>query len=445
MNQEVLDVEKNHMLNGPTTKNKISNHNSSKDPQQLKSGFFKELLLSGAERVKREKLEDKDFILNQDDKIAEYSISNLLNYWECNVMKHSNLSIIGHGISNIIRRTFPMVCVYLLIFYLFSIFMLLCVCPPKYRKPINNEPNARNVSSDSNKKSPITSNEPEFNEYCQAFIDKQESLVYDERIFNGLLTFLVGFYVSFIVRNWWQNMKLLPFLDSLCMSLCSYLIVDASLGEDNFEISVNRKKVKVKQFKKDVCRYVLLSWTMSFCRISCRLKRLFNSPKVFHQRGLLTISEHKKLRTFHEDGWLERWATPLLWANKMICSVRKLEHSEPNDIPPLIVKDTTRVEIALLKIQNALEQLNKEYYFTIPSLMHQVISSALYIFFFLGVLAGQNLSIYTNDSPIEGHNTASIIARLALNFPFYFCAKYMLLIGWIKLAEDLQNPFGEDM
>ena len=184
---------------------------------------------------------------------------------------------------------------------------------------------------------------------------------------------------------------------------------------------------------------------MSFCRISCRLKRLFHSPKVFHQRGLLTISEYKKLRTFHEDGWLERWATPLLWANKMICSVRKVEHSEPNDIPPLIVKDTTRVEIALLKIQNALEQLNKEYYFTIPSLMHQVISSALYIFFFLGVLAGQNLSIYTNDSPIEEHNTASIIARLALNFPFYFCAKYMLLIGWIKLAEDLQNPFGEDM
>merc|ERR1712079_213247 len=79
------------------------------------------------------------------------------------------------------------------------------------------------------------------------------------------------------------------------------------------------------------------------------------------------------------------------------------------------------------------------------SLMHQVISSALYIFFFLGVLAGQNLSIYTNDSPIEEHNTASIIARLALNFPFYFCAKYMLLIGWIKLAEDLQNPFGEDI
>ena len=449
MNPQEADVEKNHLVNDFSDKKTVVYHNSSRSQKHSNTEFFTHLLLSGAERVKRDKLEDRDFLLRPEDKIAEYDIQNLVDYWKSSVMKQSALSLIVQGICNIIRRTLPMICAFLLLFYLFTIFMLLCVCTTEYYDYDNSHTKEGNSSHDLNLKLTIQPNDKEINGYCQAFIDKQESLILDERIFNGLITFFVGFYVSFIVRNWWQNMKIIPFLDSLCMNLCSYLVLDSRLKEDSYKIQVNRKKVTIKQFKKDICRYVLLSWTMSFCRISCRLKRIFNCPKIFHQRGLLTIKEYKKLRTQQEDGWLERWATPLLWANKLICSVRKVESSgndtEPNDIYPLIVKETTRVEITLLEIQKALEQLNKEYYFAMPGLMHQVISTALYFFFCLGILAGQNMSIYTNESTIETHNTTSMMGRLALNFPFYYCAKYILLIGWIKLAEDLQNPFGEDM
>ena len=449
MSPQEADVEKNHLVSDFSDKKTVVYHNSSSSPNHSHKGFLTHILLSGAERVKREKLEDRDFLLRQEDKIAEYDIQNLVNYWKSSVMKQSALSLMVQGTCNIIRRTLPMICAFLLIFYLFTIFMLLCVCTPKYYDSANSQKNGRNSNPDLNHKLSVKPDDKEFNAYCQAFIDKQESLILDERIFNGLITFFVGFYVSFIVRNWWQNMKIIPFLDSLCINLCSYLVLDSRLKEDSYKIQVNRKKVTIKQFKKDICRYVLLSWTMSFCRISCRLKRIFHSPKIFHQHGLLTVKEYKKLRTHQEDGWLERWATPLLWANKLICSVRKEESSGnnpmPSDIYPLIVKETTRVEITLLDIQNKLEQLNKEYYFSMPGLMHQVISTALYFFFWMGVIAGQNISIYTNDSTIEEHNTTSMIGRLALNFPFYYCAKYMLLIGWIKLAEDLQNPFGEDM
>lgn len=435
---ELINIENDHRVTNNSSEfgKKLPYYNSSRGHNHRTKGFFQELLLSGTERVKREKLGDQDFKLSSEDKIAEYSIENLLSYWNSNVMKQSAISKTWDAVSNIIRRTFPMVCVYLLGFYLFTILMLLFICEPELSGQSNGaEQKETNGTGTSKRK--VDGN-------CQAFIDMQKRMIYDERVFNGLLTFLVGFYVSFIVRNWWQNMKVVPFIDSICISLCSYLCVDAELKEQDFKILVNRKRVSVKQFKKDVCRLLLLSWTMSFCRISSRLKRIFHSPKIFYQRGLLTTREYKTLRTNKEDGWLERWATPLLWANKMICNVRKDENSGENGIPSVLVKETTRMEIAILNYQNALEQLNKEYYFNIPGLMHQVISLALYFFFFLGVFAGQNLSIYTNDSTIEEHNTASMIGRLALNFPFYFIAKYMLLIGWIKLAEDLQSPFGDD-
>ena len=436
---ELINIENDQRTkNYSHDHNENSTFNSSHGDKYKTKGFLQELLLSGAERVKRERLEDKDFKLSPEDKIAEYSIEKLLSYWNSNVIKKSAISIAWNGFLNIVRRTFPMICAYLLVFYLFTIFMLLFICEPESYE------SGQTPAAEQKPTNGTNTSKRQIDGKCQTFIQKQEELIYDERVFNGLLTFLVGFYVSFIVRNWWQNMKVLPFIDSICISLCSYLCVDAELKEEDLEILVNRKRVNVKQFKKDVCRLLLLSWTMSFCRISSRLKRVFHSPKVFYQRGLLTVREYKSLRTSKEDGWLERWATPLLWANKMICNVRKEGTSGTNGIPSVIVKDTTRMEIAILNYQNALEQLNKEYYFNIPGLMHQVISIALYVFFCLGIFAGQNLSIYTNDSNIEEHNTASLIGRLALNFPFYFCAKYMLLIGWIKLAEDLQSPFGDD-
>jgi hypothetical protein len=47
------------------------------------------------------------------------------------------------------------------------------------------------------------------------------------------------------------------------------------------------------------------------------------------------------------------------------------------------------------------------------------------------------MSFYRED-------TRSMWEKLLGAFPLYYCVKYILLIGWLKTAKDLQNPFGED-
>ena len=146
------------------------------------------------------------------------------------------------------------------------------------------------------------------------------------------------------------------------------------------------------------------------------------------------------VKTINGDGWLERWATPLLWANKMIGNVRQKEKNSSCNVQKNLVhiNDTTRTEVILLNFKDALEEVTKQYYFQIPGLMHQVINIALYFFLGLGVFAGPDIMHYYRDESMP------LIGKLVFNFPLYYCAKYVLLIGWIKIAKDLQNPFGDD-
>ena len=421
--------------------------------RSTKSGA-KELSLSGAQRVQRARPEQKDFYLNQADKVAEYDIENLLDYWESNWMKHSLWKRIYYGMSDIVRRTFPMICVYLLLFYLFMILVQVWICPPLALDTISAEQrkskeccctsinSGRNISFEHSN---------ELNEYriCRSLTIQIETVQDNERILNSLLTFFIGFYVSHIVRTWWQNMKKMPCVDQCCISMSAFLSTESCIKQEDAEILVNGNKVDVKHFKKDICRLFLLSWTMCFCRVSTRLKKQYNSPEAFYKKGLLSKKEYQKLQTGNDDGWLERWCTPLLWADKMVWNVKKeckkeeckkdsskCELSQLKNFEKVIVNPSNgNVEKALLTLQDALDQLSKEYYSPLPGLIHEVIVLALYFFMSVGVIAGQGFHT----------DTSTFIWKMVLNFPLYFCAKYILLLGWLKLAKDLQNPYGDDM
>ena len=395
--------------------------------------FCEELLLNGSERVDRELLEEEDFMLDEEDHVADYDVNALQQHWKESIMKKTFRSRIVFAFRNISRRTFPTICLYLINFYFLTTLMIVYICPSTII-PISNETISPN---DINSLTKDSMNE---NNFCKGFVRMHALWVKNEVILNGILTFLVGFYVSFIVRNWWQNVKIFPGIDTLCITISSFISVDPRIKEEDAEIKVNRKIVSVKKFKKDVARLFLLSWAMCFCRVSCRLRRRFQDPTAFSAIKLLSSKEYEKLKTKNGDGWLERWATPLLWANKMIGSIQKKKMNESCYIHEDLVRvnDTTRTEVALLSFKDSLEEVTKQYYFQIPGLMHQVINIALYFFLGLGVFAGQDIMHYYKEDDM------ALIGKLLFNFPLYYCAKYVLLIGWIKIAKDLQNPFGDD-
>lgn len=412
------------------------------------SQFGRELVLNGEERVKRGELDREDFELDEDDHVAKYDINNLHTYWKQHVIQKTFGLRIYFGFTNVLHRTFPMLFVYLFIFYVFTTWLLIHICPSVSlgvnQTPVSPSRSHADISMNEVIFRKVATNylgyDPSINRthFCNGFVDMFKIWREKEVKLTRILTFLIGFYVSFIVRNWWQQLKTFPAIDTVCISMGSFISIDSKYKESQVEVQINRKRMSVKKFKKDIVRLFLLSWTMCFCRISTRLRRKFKNPKMFNLTQLLTRKEYKKLKTKNPDGWLEKWSTPLLWANKMICNVDKEMKDSKGNIQKLVqIQETKDVGLALFKFKDALQQLTNQYYFKIPGLMHQVICIALYFFLCLGVLAGQGTVYHTEDK-------MSLIGKLVFNFPMYYCMKYILLVGWIKIAKDLQNPFGDD-
>ena len=69
--------------------------------------------------------------------------------------------------------------------------------------------------------------------------------------------------------------------------------------------------------------------------------------------------------------------------------------------------------------------------------MRQVILIALYFYILLGAMGGQGKIFHME-------NDMNIILKLVSNFPLFYIIKQLLLIGWLRTATDLQNPFGDD-
>ena len=108
------------------------------------------------------------------------------------------------------------------------------------------------------------------------------------------------------------------------MAMGSFVFVDYGIDEDFVGVQVDKCWISIKQFKKDIARMFLLSWSMCLCRISKPLKHVLSTPESFNSKQLLTKKEYTQLKTDTDDDcWLEKWTIPLLWINKMVCSVNK--------------------------------------------------------------------------------------------------------------------------
>ena len=389
------------------------------------------------------------FSVIDDNKVADYDENIISDHWNTHVIEQSwcqkLCNFLKHGVY---KRTFPVILCYLIGHYAFALIMITTIC----KQDILDELQTNN-SEEITSSGPYNAiqflfqyfNETKINnvsDFCINYPDANYVWREKEHNMTRVLTLLIGFYVGFIVRTWWQQLRLFPTIDTLCMAMGSFLVVDPVIDEDSVGVEIGQGRVSIKQFKKDITRLFLLSWTMCLCRISKPLKDVFPGSKSFNGKKLLTKKEYDQLKTDTDDDcWLEKWTTPLLWVNKMICSVSKdtkvLDHH--GDVENRVrFRDAKEVGIELFAFKKHLQQLSNQYYFKLPDLMQQCITIAMYFFMFLGIFAGQSMTFQTGDK-------RSILEKLIIDFPFYYCIKYILLIGWLKTAKDLENPFGQNV
>ena len=396
----------------------------------------------GRETVCAIQMTELSFGVAEGNKVADYDESIIRNYWNSNVVlqswKQRFLAKIKHGV---IKRTCRILSLFILLHYIFSIVMLTSVCLPSSSQNMTSTYAPRIAGFLSPTSWAINNTD-----FCANYFENNLPWREKEKNMTRILTFLIGFYVGFIIRNYWQSLRYLPTFDSLCLGMGSFVLVSRSVDESKYGITIENVWISLKQFKKDIVRLSILSWTMCMCRISRSLKIKFMEPECFNAKKLLTYQEYEMLMTLPtDDSWLEKWTTPLLWVNKMVRLVDKNTKITDGKGEPISsttgmarFDDAKEVGIAISKLKDNLQILSNQYYFKVPDLMIHCISYALYFFMVIGVFAAQGEAFHPNDD-------RDIAQKLIYDFPLYYCVKYALLIGWLKAAKDLQNPFGEDV
>ena len=131
------------------------------------------------------------------------------------------------------------------------------------------------------------------------------------------------------------------------------------------------------------------------------------------------------------DGWIDKWALPLTWASQMVN--QSFNATGTKEVP----KDSKEIIAALNSFQNSLLNIVTTFENRLPKIQTQAVQIAVWAFITLGVIAGQQ-----TNSRFDLHDLGWGV--LAINFPAIELVKYALIIGWMKVAIFLQNPFGKD-
>ncbi|KAG0717588.1 Bestrophin-3 [Chionoecetes opilio] len=236
--------------------------------------------------------------------------------------------------------------------------------------------------------------------YCQYFSDLIP------------LSFVLGFYVSIVVQRWWDQYLSLPWPDSLALFVST---------------SIHGLDERSRLMRRTVMRYVNLTEVITFIMISPGVKKRFPTLDHLVEAGIMTSNEQKifddlNAKTSHPKYWM-----PLVWAGSIIARARKEGR----------IRDDFAVKTMLDEInrfRGLCGGLLSYDWISIPLVYTQVVTLAVYSFFIATIMGRQFLD------PAQKISTHEVDFYI----PVFTLLQFFFYMGWLKVAESLVNPFGED-
>ncbi|KAK2585734.1 hypothetical protein KPH14_010345 [Odynerus spinipes] len=228
------------------------------------------------------------------------------------------------------------------------------------------------------------------------------------------MSFVLGFYVSLVVKRWWEQYKLLPWPDNLA------LFISAAIpGNDE----------RGRLMRRNIVRYAVLAYVITLQRISLRVKRRFPTLQHIVDVGLMMESEKKIFEMMNKKAAMSKYWMPLVWATNIINRARK---------EALITSDQV-VQTLLVELSDIRKRLGALIGYDtvcVPLVYTQVVTLSLYAYFFSALLGRQ----FIERSEAGGGK----YEEPDMYFPFFTALQFCFYVGWLKVAEVLINPFGED-
>uniref|UniRef100_A0A914XNP7 Bestrophin homolog n=1 Tax=Plectus sambesii TaxID=2011161 RepID=A0A914XNP7_9BILA len=252
------------------------------------------------------------------------------------------------------------------------------------------------------------------------------------------LTFILGFFVSLVVRRWWSMYESLGSTETVATLLASYI-----KGSDEETITM----------KRNIVRYMVLTQAMVYLMISLGFRKRYPNLEALRNAGIVNDIELKIMEETDSPN-LKHWM-PINWAMSLIKLAKrdgKIESDSDNYVVDLYAR--------LRDYKNNLSRVSNYMCVPIPLAYTQVVFLAVRLYFLIALFANQYLNINNtvggvdkcprNSTATSSSSSSNKAPEIELRFgvdlffPFATVVEFFFYVGWVKVAESLFNPFGGD-
>ncbi|XP_018406534.1 PREDICTED: bestrophin-4 [Cyphomyrmex costatus] len=223
------------------------------------------------------------------------------------------------------------------------------------------------------------------------------------------LSFVLGFYVSIVMTRWWNQYMTIPWPDSIAV------FVSATIhGNDD----------RGRLMRRTIVRYVCVCLTMVLTNVAPRVKKRFPTLEHFVESGLLLDNELLIFQNLNakfpkpSKHWL-----PIVWASSIVTRARQEGRIRDDFAVKTLIDELNR-------FRGMCGSISHYDTISVPLVYTQVVTLAVYTYFLTTVMGRQ--WVQKSNSDID------------LYFPVFATLQFFFYMGWLKVAETLINPFGED-
>ncbi|XP_012368272.2 bestrophin-1 isoform X2 [Octodon degus] len=244
----------------------------------------------------------------------------------------------------------------------------------------------------------------------QQVVFEKLSLYCDNYIQLIPVSFVLGFYVTLVLTRWWNQYENLPWPDRLMSQVSAF---------------VEGRDEHARMMRRTLMRYAILGHVIILRSVSTAVYKRFPTLQHLVQAGFMTPAEYKKLEQLslpHNMFWV-----PWVWFANL--AMQAWHEGRIRD--PVLLQGLLN-EMSILRTQCGL--LYGYDWISIPLVYTQVVTVAVYSFF-LACLLGRQFLIPAKA--YQGHEMDMVV-------PIFTFLQFFFYMGWLKVAEQLINPFGED-
>ncbi|KAK3877660.1 hypothetical protein Pcinc_017634, partial [Petrolisthes cinctipes] len=240
------------------------------------------------------------------------------------------------------------------------------------------------------------------------------------------LSFILGFYVSFVASRWWQQYMAIPWPDKIIHAIALHV---TGIDEES------------RMMRRTLARYINLSLVLILRSISSPLKKRFPTLDHLVEAGFITSTELGIYKEVPNKEFNTYWV-PCTWFTALLRDIKNQKKIPDTMGVKHIMEGHQQYHVTETRQKKirppqqpspppaTLPTISPAAPHTSTQRYPQVVTIATYSFFLAAIIGRQ----------FEGPPSQSS----GVIFPFFTILQFFVYMGLLKVAEQLINPFGDD-